>query len=94
MTTDNKVWRYDGKSFVPLPGYGKPQKRDGEWIAVGPTGVVYLTDTSDRLFKWNETNKSFDRVNFPYGNGVVSVAVDGNGLPWAMTGSTEVYRAQ
>ena len=94
VTTDNKVWRYDGKSFVPLPGYGKPQKRDGEWIAVGPTGVVYLTDTSDRLFKWNETNKSFDRVNFPYGNGVVSVAVDGNGLPWAMTGSTEVYRAQ
>ena len=94
VTTDHKVWRYDGKSFVPLPGNGKPQKSDGDSISVGPTGVVYLVDTSDRLFKWNGTNKSFDRVNFPYGNGAVTVSVDGSGLPWAITGSTEVYRAQ
>lgn len=93
VTTDNRVWRHDGKAFVPLPGRGQPQRRDGDRIAVGPTGVVYLVDTGGRIFKWNATNASFDRVTRSNAQGI---AVDADGRPWVRdaTFPAQVYRAQ
>ena len=90
ITTDNRIWRHDGKKFLPLPGGGKPQKQDANWVAIGPTGAAYITDTGNNLFKWNETNKSFDRVNR---TSVSSVAADAQGRPWTIE-SGVIFRPQ
>jgi hypothetical protein len=91
ITSDNKLWRYDGKQFVAVAGFSKLQIDNAKRIAIGPTGAVYLVTTSAQLYKWNNTNQSFDRVNR---NEVSKVAVDADGRPWIISSGNMVFRAQ
>jgi hypothetical protein len=91
VTSDFRLWRYDGKQLVAVPGGVKPQITNAYRVTVGPTGAVYYLDIASRLFKWNNTNKSFDRVNR---YGVSQVAVDSHARPWIIDSTSKLFRAR
>jgi hypothetical protein len=91
VTSDQRLWRYDGKQMVAVPGGIKPQISDAARVTVGPTGAVYYADAATRLYKWNNTNQSFDRVNRIE---VYEVAVDADGRPWIISSPFTLFRAR
>lgn len=80
------VRQWNGSSFEKRPAAGKKAKR----LAISKTdGTVYITDFSNVLYKWNGTNKSFDKVN---NITALYIAVDADGRPWVNTDNTPTIK--
>ena len=99
VTLDGRPWiiesgtqlvkEFDGNNFVK-PG-GKTKTATD--IGIGAGGTVYIVDAAtNKLNKWNVTNKSFDKVNTEADN----VSVESDGRPWYLnTGLTKnAFRAK
>jgi tectonin-like protein len=90
-----RLYRYlDGELQEP----GK-RERKASFFDFGPTGTLFVLDeTQKTLFRWNSTNRSFDKVNLrsvgadPFWG---EVAVDDEGEPWLQEWNTmEVFRVK
>jgi len=87
--TTNLVKEFDGSKFVKPGGITKT----ADDIGIGAGGTVYIVDaTTDKLNKWNVTNKSFDKVD----KEATHVSVDPEGRPWYLntSGSPNAFRAK
>jgi len=52
-------------------------------------GTVYVRDSRNNIYKWNGTNKSFDKVDNVT---ATNIAVDGNGRPWIAFDTTPTIK--
>lgn len=83
-----RVKRFDGTKFVTVRNYYAHQ------IVVGPEGSIYIDEkTSNRIHKWNETNRTFDKLNTTLDPSGMAIAPDGR--LWVKEVTTDkIYRAR
>jgi tectonin-like protein len=101
VTVDGRPWvidestsvvkEFDGNKFVKPGGITQLARE----ISIGAGGTVYIVDGKSvpfKLYRWNATNKSFDKVDETASH----VAVDPDGRPWFLNiGATgNAFRAK
>lgn len=101
VTVDGRPWVIDESTFVVKEFDGTKFVKPGgitqlaREISIGAGGTVYIVDGESvpfKLYRWNATNKSFDKVD----ETASDVAVDPDGRPWFLNiGATgNAFRAK
>ncbi len=83
---DNYVYQWTGSKFEKRPSSGQ---KAGKIAISKTTGTVYISGLDNKVYKWNGTNNSFDKLNNVSGD---YIAVDDEGRPWVNTDSTPTIK--